>query len=179
MDEEARRRFGEFVEGRTPALIRLAYLLTGNQHAAEDLLQTALAKTAAKWKGLQNADPEGYVRQVMYREQINWWRRLSRRREVSVQEPPDVGYPDPSAHSDLRLLMRAALLRLPPAQRLVIVLRYYEDHTETQVADALGCSVGTVRSRTHRAVSRLRGLLPELGQAGLDRQAISTEEVTL
>jgi RNA polymerase sigma-70 factor (sigma-E family) len=173
VDEEARSRFGEFVEVRTPALIRLAYLLTGNQHAAEDLLQTALAKTAARWKGLQNADPEGYIRQVMYREQVTWWRRLGRRREVSVQEPPDVGYPDPSPHSDLRLLMREALLRLPPAQRLVIVLRYYEDHTETQVAEALGCSVGTVRSRTHRAVSRLRVLLPELGQAVSDQQEVT------
>jgi RNA polymerase sigma-70 factor (sigma-E family) len=160
MDDEARARFGEFVAGRTPSLIRLAYLLAGNQHAAEDLLQTALTRTAARWDQLRNEDPEAYVRTVMYREQISLWRRWGRRREVATQAPPERGYADPSAHSDLRLSMREALLRLPPDQRAVLVLRYYEDLSETQVAQILDCSIGTVRSRTHRAVSRLRALLP-------------------
>jgi RNA polymerase sigma-70 factor (sigma-E family) len=161
MNDEARARFGEFVAGRTASLIRLAYLLTGDQHAAEDLLQSALAKTAARWGKLRNEDPDAYVRTVMYREQISFWRRRGRRREVAVQAPPDRGYADPSAHTDLRLSMREALLRLPADQRAVLVLRYYEDLTETRVAEILDCSIGTVRSRTHRAVARLRTLLPQ------------------
>lgn len=160
VDEAARARFGEFAAVRTPALIRVAYLLTGDQHAAEDLVQSALAKTLARWGTLRHEDPEGYVRAVMYREQVSWWRRLSRYRETPVATHAEAGYPDPSAHTDLRIAMRRALLLLPPAQRTVLVLRYFEDLTETQVAEVLGCSVGTVRSRTHRAVSRLRELLP-------------------
>ena len=160
MDDEAKARFGEFAANRTPALIRVAYLLTGNQHSAEDLVQSALAKTFARWKSLRHEDPEGYVRAVMYREQVSWWRRLSRHRETPVGEPTEVVSQDPSEHTDLRLAMRKALLRLSPAHRAVVVLRYYEDLTEAQVAEALGCSIGTVRSRTHRAVSRLRELLP-------------------
>jgi RNA polymerase sigma-70 factor (sigma-E family) len=161
MDDEARTRFGEFVASRTPSLIRVAYLLTGDQHAAEDLLQNALARTAARWGRLRHDDPEAYIRTVLYREQVSFWRRRGRRREVAVSAPPDPGYPDPSPYTDLRLSMRQALLRLPPDQRAVLVLRYYEDLTETQVAGILECSVGTVRSRTHRAVTRLRALLPE------------------
>ncbi|OLB78122.1 MAG: RNA polymerase subunit sigma [Actinobacteria bacterium 13_2_20CM_2_71_6] len=161
MDEEGKARFAEFVAARTHALIRLAYLLTGDQHAAEDLLQNALMKTATRWAHLRHEDPEGYIRTTMYREQVSRWRRLGRRHEVAVQSPPDTPYADPSGHTDLRLSMRQALLRLPPDQRAVLVLRYYEDLTETQVAQMLDCSIGTVRSRTHRAVTRLRGLLPE------------------
>lgn len=161
MDDEARARFGEFVASRTPALMRVAYLLTGDRHAAEDLLQAALAKTIAKWRSLRNEDPEGYVRAVMLREQLSWWRRLRRGRESALREPDDIVSRDPSDETDLRLAMRTALLQLPPAQRAVLVLRYYEDLTETQAAAALGCSIGTVRSRTHRAVARLRQLLPE------------------
>ena len=161
MDEEAKARFGEFVAARTPALIRLAYLLTGDQHAAEDLLQTALMKTAGRWRHLRHEDPEAYVRTVMYRDQVSRWRRRRRRTEVPVHSPPERPYADPSGHADIRLTMRRALLCLPPDQRAVLVLRYYEDLPETAVAELLGCSVGTVRSRTHRAVTRLRALLPE------------------
>ncbi|MGC9668133.1 SigE family RNA polymerase sigma factor [Planosporangium sp. 12N6] len=160
MDDEARVRFGEFVAARTHTLIRVAYMLTGDQHAAEDLLQSALTKTAARWRTLRHEDPEGYVRTVMYREQVSWWRRLGRHREVAVDPPPDRVAADTTGNTDLRLSVRTALLRLPPAQRAVLVLRYFEDLTETQAADVLGCSVGTVRSRTHRALARLRELLP-------------------
>lgn len=160
MEDDARTVFAEFAAARTPALIRVAYLLTGDQHGAEDLVQSALAKTYARWGSLRHQDPEGYIRTVMYREQVSWWRRLARIRETVTATPADVAVPDPSTHTDLRLAMRAALRRLPAAQRTVVVLRYYEDLTETQVADILGCSVGTVRSRTSRAVSRLRELLP-------------------
>jgi RNA polymerase sigma-70 factor (sigma-E family) len=160
MDDEARARFADFVTARTRVLIRVAYMLTGDQHAAEDLLQSALTKTAARWRTLRHEDPEGYVRTVMYREQVSWWRRLGRHREMAVDPPPDRVAADTSGNTDLRLSVREALLRLPPAQRAVLVLRFFEDLTETQAADVLGCSVGTVRSRTHRALARLRELLP-------------------
>ncbi|MBY8874361.1 SigE family RNA polymerase sigma factor [Micromonospora sp. PLK6-60] len=162
MDEDERARLAEFVTGRTPALMQVAYLLTGDRHAAEDLLQSALARTIPKWRTLRHADPEGYLRAVMYREQVSLWRRLRRRRERALTGADEEVQPDPSGGTDVRLAMRAALRRLPPAQRTVLVLRYYEDLTETQVAEALGCSVGTVRSRTHRAVHRLRQLLPDV-----------------
>jgi len=159
VDEHARRQFGAFVADRAPALIRVAYLLCGgDQHAAEDLVQNALVKTATRWSTLRHDDPEGYIRTVMYREQISRWRRSARGRELLVEPPREV-LADHSGHVDLRLAMRAHLLRLPPAQRAVLVLRFFEDLTETQAAQVLGCSVGTVRSRTHRAVSRLRDLL--------------------
>jgi RNA polymerase sigma-70 factor (sigma-E family) len=162
VDEDDRARLAEFVTSRTPALMRVAYLLTGDRHAAEDLFQSALARTIPRWRTLRHADPEGYLRTVMYREQVSWWRRLRRRRETALTGADESVQPDPSGGTDVRLAMRAALRLLPPAQRTVLVLRYYEDLTETQVAEALGCTVGTVRSRTHRAVTRLRQLLPDV-----------------
>jgi len=161
VDERARQQFSDFVAARTPRLIRVAYLLTGDQHAAEDLLQNALVKTAARWRSLRHADPEGYIRTVMYREQVSRWRRPAWQRELVVDAPPERGMVDQSRHVDLRLAVRAELLRLPPAQRAVLVLRFFEDLSETQAAEVLGCSVGTVRSRTHRAMSRLRELMDE------------------
>ncbi|SBT51128.1 SigE family RNA polymerase sigma factor [Micromonospora narathiwatensis] len=161
MDEDDRARLAEFVAGRTPALMRVAYLLTGDRHAAEDLFQSALAKTIPKWRTLRHTDPEGYLRTVMYREQVSWWRRLRRRRETALTGDGPI-QPDPSGGTDVRLAMRAALRRLPPAQRTVLVLRYYEDLPEARVAEVLGCTIGTVRSRTHRAVTRLRQLLPDV-----------------
>lgn len=163
MDDEARRQFGLFVADRTPALIRVAYLLCGDQHAAEDLLQSALVKTAARWEALRQAGPEGYIRMIMYREQVSRWRRSARQRELAVEARRDAVVADQSRHVDLRLTMRDHLLQLPPAQRAVLVLRFFEDLTETQAAEVLGCSVGTVRSRTHRAVARLREVLAREG----------------
>ncbi|MFU8851624.1 SigE family RNA polymerase sigma factor [Micromonospora sp. SL1-18] len=161
MDEDDRARLADFVASRTPALMRVAYLLTGDRHAAEDLFQSALARTIPRWRSLRHADPEGYLRTVMYREQISWWRRLRRRRETALTGDEAI-QSDPSAGTDVRLAMRAALRHLPPAQRAVVVLRYYEDLPEARVAEVLGCTVGTVRSRTHRAVTRLRQLLPDV-----------------
>ena len=88
MDDSAQREFAEFAAARASALIRVAYVLTGNQHAAEDLLQTALTKAAAHWGRIHSA-PEAYVRQIMYREQISSWRRRARRRETTMADPPD------------------------------------------------------------------------------------------
>lgn len=168
MDEDERERLAEFVTSRTAALIRVAYLLTGDRSSAEDLFQSALAKTIPKWGTIRHTDPEGYLRAVMYREQVSWWRRWRRRRETPLGTT-ESRVEDPSGASDLRLALREALWQLPPQQRVVVVLRYYEDLPEARVAELLNCSIGTVRSRTHRAVTRLRQLLPNTERLELQR----------
>ncbi|MFB4305216.1 SigE family RNA polymerase sigma factor [Actinomadura sp. GTD37] len=161
MDATEERHFREFVETRSVALMRLAYLLAGgDQHAAEDLLQTALTKTAARWSGVDN--PEPYVRRTMYRQQISVWRVTRRRRETRGAALPDEAVRDATSAVDLKLTVRGALARLTSKQRAVLVLRFFEDLPEAEVARILGCSVGTVRSTTHRSLARLRELAPEL-----------------
>jgi RNA polymerase sigma-70 factor (sigma-E family) len=167
MDAEGQRSFQEFVAGRSSALLKTAVLLSGgDRHAAEDLLQNALIKAAGRWHRID--EPEAYVRQVLYRQQVSRWRLKWRRREVSVAEPPEVtgDTGDGAAAAELRLVMRGALARLTARQRTVLVLRYFEDLPEAEVARALGCSVGTVRSTTHRSLARLRALAPELAALG-------------
>ncbi|RBQ14051.1 SigE family RNA polymerase sigma factor [Spongiactinospora rosea] len=161
MDDDAERAFREFVTARSPALMRVAYLLAGgDQHAAEDLLQSALARTFAKWRSIES--PEAYVRQAMYRQQVSWWRLAWRRNEMAVAEPPETSGPDEAHSAELKIVVRRALARLTPRQRAVLVLRYFEDLPESTVAAQLGCTVGTVRSTAHRALARLRELSPEL-----------------
>lgn len=169
MDAEAQESFREFVENRSSALLKTAVLLTGgDRHAGEDLLQNALMKAAGRWHRID--EPEAYVRQVLYRQQISRWRLKWPRRELTVAEPPESGAsPDAASAAELRLLMRGALARLTARQRTVLVLRYFEDLPEADVARILGCSVGTVRSTTHRSLARLRSLAPEL--AALDPAA--------
>ncbi|MFD5272019.1 SigE family RNA polymerase sigma factor [Streptomyces sp. NPDC058335] len=162
MDAEAQDSFREFVEHRSSALLKTAVLLSGgDRHTAEDLLQNALIKMAGRWHRID--EPEAYVRQILYRQQISRWRLKWPRRELSVAEPPE-GRADADASSaaELRLVMRGALARLTARQRTVLVLRYFEDLPEAEVARILGCSVGTVRSTAHRSLARLRTLAPEL-----------------
>jgi RNA polymerase sigma-70 factor (sigma-E family) len=161
VDAAGERDFREFVEARSPALMRMAFLLTGgDQHAAEDLLQTALAKVAARWRTIDN--PESYVRQVLYRQQVSWWRLKWHRRETQVAVLPDEVREDGTSAVDLKMAVRAAMSRLTARQRTVLVLRFFEDLPEAEVARLLECSVGTVRSTTHRSLARLRVLAPEL-----------------
>lgn len=162
VDERAREDFAEFVGGRSAELLRLAYVLTADQHAAEDLLQSALAKAAARWGRIHSA-PESYVRQIMYREQVSWWRQRARRPVTVVGRVPELPAQDQMVGVDARLALRDALLALPPGKRAVLVLRYMEDLPEAQVASILGCSVGTVRSQTHKAIAQLRSVLRSLG----------------
>ncbi|MFG1805161.1 SigE family RNA polymerase sigma factor [Streptomyces sp. NPDC049040] len=166
MEAEDQDSFRAFVTSRSTVLLRTAVLLSGgDQHAAEDLLQNALVKVANRWHRIE--EPEAYVRQVLYRQQVTRWRLKWPRREMSVAEPPDgAAAGDGTGAADLRLLMRGALARLTTRQRTVLVLRYFEDLPEAEVARVLGCSVGTVRSTTHRSLARLRALAPEL--AALD-----------
>jgi RNA polymerase sigma-70 factor (sigma-E family) len=161
VDEHARQDFADFVAARSPELLRLAYVLTGDRHAAEDLLQTALTRAAAHWARVRHS-PEAYLRKIMYREQVSWWRRRARRPETVMAEPPDMAAEDQLAGADSRLALREALLALPPGKRVVLVLRYLEDMPEAQVAAVLGCSVGTVRSQTHKAIRQLKSVLPDL-----------------
>ncbi|GGN49552.1 RNA polymerase sigma-70 factor (sigma-E family) [Actinoplanes campanulatus] len=160
--------FHEFVVYRSPALSRVAYLLTGDHHLAEDLLQSALARAFPRWRRIRDGDPAAYVRRVMYHQHISWWRR---RRVVEVQgwEGLDPAGADSSEASALRLTLAAALRRLTPRQRAVLVLRFYEDLTEAQVARELGLSVGTVKRHGHDGLSRLRTIAPELIEAATDR----------
>jgi RNA polymerase sigma-70 factor (sigma-E family) len=159
VNREARESFGAFVAARSAGLMRTAYVLTGDQHSAEDLLQTALTKTAARWKHVHD-NPEAYVRKAMYHEQVNRWKR--RGRESALPALAERPHRDHSGDVDLRISLERALLALPPRKRAVLVLRYFEDLPESQVAEILGCSVGTVRSQAHRAIARLRELVPDL-----------------
>lgn len=161
---------GEFttvVTERGPALLRVAYALAGNQHAAEDLLQNALAKAYARWPRIRG-DAEPYVKRILYHDQVSGWRRRARRAEVPVAELPERAAAGPD--SDLRLLLREALRALPPRQRAVLTLRYLEDLSVDQTAALLGCRAGTVASQTAKALVRLRQLVP-----GLDEQTSPTE----
>jgi RNA polymerase sigma-70 factor (sigma-E family) len=162
VDSNAEDKFREFVAARSMALIRTAYVLTGDQQHAEDLVQTALTKLAARWHKV--TDPEAYTRRILYHEQVSWWRR-KRVGEHAVPDPPDRGLADGSGEVIDRLDVRRALFRLAPRQRAVLVLRFYEDMSERQIAELLGCGVGTVRSQTSRGLARLRQLAPELSDS--------------
>jgi RNA polymerase sigma-70 factor (sigma-E family) len=162
VNERDRREFAEFAAAQSGALIRLAYVLTGDQSAAEDLLQTALTKAAARWGRIHSA-PEAYVRQIMYREQVSGWRRRARRRETTMADVPDQAAAIPAASAETRLALLEALRALPAGKRAVLALRYLEDLPEAQVAGILGCSVGTVRSQTHKAITQLRSALASAG----------------
>jgi RNA polymerase sigma-70 factor (sigma-E family) len=162
VDDSARREFAEFAAARSGALIRVAYVLTGDHHAAEDLLQTALTKAAARW-GSIHTSPDAYVRQVMYREQVSWWRRRAGHRETTMAEVPDQAAAAAGTGAETRLSLQQALRALPAGKRAVLVLRYFEDLPEAQVASILGCSVGTVRSQTYKALTQLREALSSAG----------------
>lgn len=154
MGPDLHEEFRAFVVERSGALFRTAYLLTGSRQAAEDLVQSALAKTAARLTRLRDpAAIEGYVRRAMYHEQVSWWRRSGTATEVSTDRPPEQADDGHADASELRLVVRAALARLTRRQRAVLVLRYFEDLPESEVAKVLGISVGAVRSQTHRSAT--------------------------
>ncbi len=150
--------FRSFVVARTPALSRTAYLLTGDAHLAEDLVQTALFKAAKAWHRIEG-DPEPYVRRILYNQNVSWWRRR-KLRETALGSYDDAGPAAPD--TDLRLSLESALARLTDRQRTVLVLRFFEDLTEVQTAQALGIAVGTVKSTTREALARLRTIAPHL-----------------
>lgn len=147
--------FAEFVAQRSQRLLRTAYLLTRDWAYAEDLLQTALVRAWSAW-GRIEADPEPYVRRVLVNSYFSWWRRRWRHAEQAVAQLPDHPATDETALADERHRVWLAIGRLPRRQRAVLVLRYFEDMTEAQVAAVLGISVGTVKSQANRALAKLR-----------------------
>ena len=151
--------FTELVHGSWASLYRTAYLLLGDRAEAEDLVQTALAKTYAAWPRVRDLEAApGYARTVLVNTAASWFRKKSWGKERPTEVLPESAYhPD---HTD-RPTVIGALDQLPPRQRAVIVLRYYEDLSVAQAATALGCSEGTVKSQTHDALARLRDLLGE------------------
>ncbi|MEY9908486.1 RNA polymerase sigma-70 factor (sigma-E family) [Catenulispora sp. MAP12-49] len=150
--------FHGFMVGRWPSLVRFAYGLTGDHGHAEDLAQAALAKALVAWPRVRRADdPDAYVRRIL----INLNRRRFRRRRVEehlggeAPETPAGDSPDTDRLEE-RMTLIPALMDLPPGQRAVVILRYWDGLTETQAAAILGCSVGNVRSQASRALARLR-----------------------
>ncbi|HJQ06607.1 MAG TPA: SigE family RNA polymerase sigma factor [Nocardioides sp.] len=159
--EASRAGFEQYVAARTPALSRTAFLLTGDGHLAEELVQVTLVQAARAWHRIAG-DPEPYVRRIMANQNISRWRRSRSR----VAEVPLSTYDDRAdsavADPDLRLSLDAALRLLTPRQRTVLVLRYYEDLTEVETARLLGIGAGTVKSTTREALARLRVVAPHL-----------------
>jgi RNA polymerase sigma-70 factor (sigma-E family) len=159
---QAEESFRRYVGERLASLSRIAYLLTGDAHQAEDLVQATLVRVADRWERIvRGGDPDPYVRRVLYTQHVTAWRR---RRPVDEPraDPPDRAVPDPSEQVVLSLAVRQAMARLTPRQRAVLVLRYFEDLTEARTAEMLGLSVGTVKSHAREALDRLRRHAPEL-----------------
>lgn len=163
--------FEAFVAARGPRLLRIAWLLTGDRHLAEDLLQTVLARVWPNWKKIAAEHPEAYVRKAMVHTHASWWRRRWRG-EVPYGDLPDsVTAIDAFANADLEQSLAAAIRTLPVRQRAVVVLRYFEDMSVEDTAATLGCAPGTVKSQASKALRTLRVLLPTtMAQAG-DRHA--------
>jgi RNA polymerase sigma-70 factor (sigma-E family) len=157
--------FTTFVRARTGALLRTAYLLTGDRHLAEDLVQDALARThRARHRLTADGHLEAYTRTAMYHLHVRWWQRRKGHELLPGElfEPRDPDG-DHAARISLRLSLHKALAELSRRQRLVLVLRYFEDKSERETAELMSCSVGTVKSLASRALARLRELAPELG----------------
>lgn len=144
------------VAERGNALLATAVLLTGSRAAGEDLLQSALERLMRSW-GRVREDREGYLRRIMYNLAVDQWRQRKRRPEVFGTDEP-AGPTDLSDVVALRQALVMALAQLPPRQRAVLVLRYWEQRSEAETAEILGCSVGSVKSTASRGLSRLREL---------------------
>jgi RNA polymerase sigma-70 factor (sigma-E family) len=152
---ESDEEFREFMQGRWSAMVRLAYTLTGDQGHAEDIAQAAFARAYASWGRVSQAgDPDAYVRTILIRENSKRFRRQRVREELRAAVPERAA--DAGDGLADRAALREALSRLGPRQRAVIVLRFWLDMSETSTAQALNCSVGTVKSQTSRALATLR-----------------------
>jgi RNA polymerase sigma-70 factor (sigma-E family) len=157
---DADDRLRDFVRLAWPRLLGTAWLLCGDRHEAEDLVQTALVKVVRAWSRIERQDdPYVYARAVLANTAASRWRRRRRYDELTAGERGAPPVPDPAAAVVLRDAVWQALRTLPPRTRAVLVLRYFEDLTEAQIASTLGCSVGAVKSQASRGLSRLRGQL--------------------
>jgi RNA polymerase sigma-70 factor (sigma-E family) len=170
-----RSQFAEFAHARAGALQRAAYLMVGDAQLAQDLVQEALTKTYVAWPRLRDPrNAEAYCRKAITTTAISWFRRKGWNNERPTEHLPDdagrtVGHESSIAERDA---VWRELQQLPPRQRAALVLRYYEDLSEAQTAEAMGCAVGTVKSQVSAALTKLRERLGE------DVDLISTEEAT-
>jgi RNA polymerase sigma-70 factor (sigma-E family) len=151
--------FDEFVRTRSPALLRSAYLLTTDQHAAEDLLQEVLERLYARWRRARNA-PDAYARRILVNRAIDRWRWRGRRREAALADLVGPAVGDHAEEVAVRQVVLTALRALPPRQRAAVVLRYLDDLSEAETAAIMRCSVGAVKSHTARGLAKLRDALP-------------------
>jgi RNA polymerase sigma-70 factor (sigma-E family) len=172
MRNRAKAEFSTFVETRHAALFRTAFLLTGNYHEAQDLLQTALLKVCPRWSRISSMhSPEAYVRKVMTNQWISWRRRRSATEVVSDQiEGPDVDGPEERTVESQRIWK--ALAELTGQQRAVVVLRYYEDLPANEIAETLGIAQSTVKAHARAALLTLERVL---GSAPLDKMMLPRE----
>ena len=162
--------FGDFMAARWAALFRTAYLITGDRHEAEDLLQTSLAKTFVSWRRVRDKGAaDAYVRRVMVNTAASRWR--SGRHEQATAVLPDAGHDGGVESATTQVVLWQRISELPPRMRATLVLRYYEDLTEAETAREMGCSVGAVKSQTHHALKRLRSSLGDEMLAGISQGA--------
>lgn len=155
LPDSAAPSYEEYVASRWPALYRTAYLLTASHADAEDLVQSALVKAYLSWpKVAAAASPDAYMRRILTNTFLSGRRLLRVTRERLVDEAPETPVAPPT--SEERLTLWPHVADLPPRQRAVVVLRYYEDLTEQQIADTLGCSTGTVKSTASNALKTLK-----------------------
>lgn len=151
--------FREFVEARSGPLLRTAWMITGDAASAEDLLQTALARTWPHWGRVASGHPDAYVRRVMVRTHLSWRsRRWSQERptDLTLDRPGDPEVVDEAGAVDDRVVLAAALAALPPRQRLAVVLRYFDDLSVETVAGLMGSTTGTVKSQSAKGLAKLR-----------------------
>ncbi len=154
--------FTAYLHARQLSLLRTAYLLTGDRHQAEDILQTSLAKLYLSWDTVRDRDSvDAYVRRIMVNENNSLWRRGWKKREYAAERIPE-GSPHHDAYDEgSSAALWAVVSTLPPKARAVVVLRYYEQLSEAETADVLGISIGTVKSQSNRALAALRDRVPD------------------
>lgn len=171
--EEFDERFTAFVRSRGAHHLRMATLLTGSSDAAEDLVQASLLKLYRAWSRVDaSAGADAYLRQIIVNTSRSWWRARWRRQETPVGEVPETTAGDDAAERHAAgALVRQALAKLPRQQRAVLVLRYCEDLPAAEVASLLGCSVGTVKTHTHRGLRALRESLSDMDSFTVNKTA--------
>jgi RNA polymerase sigma-70 factor (sigma-E family) len=167
MREDGRESFETWARARQQTLVRWAYVVTGDFQRAEDLVQEALVRAATRWDTLRDGNPDAWVRTVVFRDNVSWWRR--HRRERLTAEPFG-GTAPPGEDADAAVALQVALARLTRAQRTVLVLRYVADLSVADTAETLGVTDGTVKKQTSVALARLREIAPELHEL-LEEQA--------
>jgi RNA polymerase sigma-70 factor (sigma-E family) len=174
-DDGVEESFTAFVRASGERHLRVAVLLTGDWHAAEDLVQASLIKLYRAWPGVDQVggDPDAYLRRIIVNTHRSWWRARWRREAPSARIPDRPADGQDADQRALAVSIRQALGRLSSRQRAVLVLRYYEDLAEAEIAALLGCSPGTVKTHAHRG---LRALRAELGGRGAQDPVLSTAD---